>query len=156
MVNPFVEELKMMGKFFHTTVKVFEEKDSGFVPVEGIFTVTNHVAHTAQTIDWFVEGAFRPEGFRMEFEELEKEMKACNSFEEAMKWFDKSIDNACNVIGAKTEQEMFELLPEGIMGGVPKVGIISAMNDHTAHHRGALTVYARMLGKAPTMPYEDM
>jgi hypothetical protein len=28
--------------------------------------------------------------------------------------------------------------------------------DHTAHHRGALTVYSRLLGKVPKMPYADM
>ncbi len=112
MVNPMVEELKMTGKFFHTSVKVFEEKDSGFIPVEGTWSVAHQIAHTAQTIDWFVEGAFRPEGFRMEFEEMEKEMKACTSFEEALKWFDKSIDNACNVIGAKTEQKSVEPVTE--------------------------------------------
>jgi uncharacterized damage-inducible protein DinB len=25
--------------------------------------------------------------------------------------------------------------------------------EHTAHHRGALTVYSRLLGKVPPMPY---
>jgi uncharacterized damage-inducible protein DinB len=27
------------------------------------------------------------------------------------------------------------------------------MVEHTAHHRGALTVYSRKLGKVPPMPY---
>jgi len=27
------------------------------------------------------------------------------------------------------------------------------MVEHTAHHRGALTVYSRVLGKVPAMPY---
>jgi uncharacterized damage-inducible protein DinB len=27
------------------------------------------------------------------------------------------------------------------------------MVEHTAHHRGALTVYSRLLGKVPLMPY---
>ncbi len=29
-------------------------------------------------------------------------------------------------------------------------------SSHTAHHRGALAVYARLLGKVPAMPYMDM
>ncbi len=31
--------------------------------------------------------------------------------------------------------------------------MISAITDHTSHHRGALSVYARLLGKVPAMPY---
>ena len=42
-----------------------------------------------------------------------------------------------------------------ILGGAPRSAIIPAMADHTAHHRGALTVYARLCGKTPSMPYGD-
>jgi uncharacterized damage-inducible protein DinB len=42
------------------------------------------------------------------------------------------------------------------MGGLPRYAIVSALTDHTAHHRGALTVYARLLGLVPPMPYMDM
>jgi len=38
----------------------------------------------------------------------------------------------------------------------PRLVVIGAISDHTAHHRGALTVYARLLGKEPKMPYMDM
>ena len=48
-------------------------------------------------------------------------------------------------------------LPEGpIMGGLPRMAIFGAITDHTAHHRGALTVYARLQGVVPPMPYGDM
>ena len=40
-----------------------------------------------------------------------------------------------------------------IMGGAPRMAVISAITDHTAHHRGALTVYARMNTIVPPMPY---
>jgi uncharacterized damage-inducible protein DinB len=39
------------------------------------------------------------------------------------------------------------------MGGQPITDIVWAMVEHTAHHRGALTVYSRELGKVPVMPY---
>jgi len=39
------------------------------------------------------------------------------------------------------------------MGGRPLFEIIGAMVEHTAHHRGALAVYTRLLGKVPPMPY---
>jgi uncharacterized damage-inducible protein DinB len=42
------------------------------------------------------------------------------------------------------------------MGGQPRHSIIGALIDHTAHHRGALTVYARLLSKVPPMPYGEM
>jgi uncharacterized damage-inducible protein DinB len=41
------------------------------------------------------------------------------------------------------------------MGGLPRHSVVSALMDHTAHHRGALTVYARLLGKVSPMPYMD-
>ena len=35
------------------------------------------------------------------------------------------------------------------------MAIFSGITDHTAHHRGALTVYARVQGIVPPMPYMD-
>ena len=37
----------------------------------------------------------------------------------------------------------------------PVVAIVGGIEDHTAHHRGALTVYARLLDRVPPMPYMD-
>ena len=39
------------------------------------------------------------------------------------------------------------------MGGQPIGDIVWSIVEHTAHHRGALTVYSRLLGKVPIMPY---
>jgi uncharacterized damage-inducible protein DinB len=39
------------------------------------------------------------------------------------------------------------------MGGMPIYSIVSALVDHTAHHRGALTTYARANGIVPADPY---
>jgi uncharacterized damage-inducible protein DinB len=39
------------------------------------------------------------------------------------------------------------------MGGLSRMAIFSAITDHTAHHRGALTVYARLNKLVPPMPY---
>ena len=43
-----------------------------------------------------------------------------------------------------------------IMTGAPKMSVVGGIVDHTAHHRGALAVYARLLGKEPKMPYANM
>ena len=36
---------------------------------------------------------------------------------------------------------------------VVAAAVINGITDHSAHHRGALAVYARLLGKEPAMPY---
>jgi uncharacterized damage-inducible protein DinB len=40
-----------------------------------------------------------------------------------------------------------------VMAGQPIGNIVWGMVEHTAHHRGALSVYSRLLGKTPPMPY---
>ena len=42
------------------------------------------------------------------------------------------------------------------MGGAPRFAIAGAITDHTAHHRGALTVYARLNQMTPPDPCCDM
>jgi uncharacterized damage-inducible protein DinB len=122
-----------------------------------MFTAAGQIAHVAQTIDWFVAGAFAPEGFSMDFEAMDKAVRACTSIEEARAQFEKAVANAHAVIEAHTEEEWMGPLPPGpIMGGQPRMAIFGAINDHTAHHRGALTVYARLLGRVPPMPYMEM
>ena len=52
---------------FQRSTGSLTEEDSSFTPVEGTFTVAGQVAHVGQTIDWFIEVAFRPDGFAMDF-----------------------------------------------------------------------------------------
>jgi len=60
------------------------------------------------------------------------------------------------VLDAQTSEQMMLPIAEGpIMGGEPRATIVAAIAEHTAHHRGSLAVYARMLGYAPPMPYAD-
>ena len=64
---------------------------------------------------------------------------------------------AGQVVDAHGDQEWMAPLPEGpIMGGQPRIAIFEGLYDHTAHHRGALSVYSRLLGKVPAMPYMEM
>ena len=41
------------------------------------------------------------------------------------------------------------------MVGMPRFGIAPSIVEHTAHHRGALTVYSRTLGLTSAMPYME-
>jgi uncharacterized damage-inducible protein DinB len=144
-------------EFFDRSTRELTEADSGFAPKEGMFTAAQQVAHVAQTFEWFVGGAFAPEGFSMDWEGMEKQVRAATSLAEARAWLDRAVASTKASIDAHTEEEWAAPLPDGpIMGGMPRYLVLGSLNDHTAHHRGALTVYARLLGKVPPMPYMEM
>jgi uncharacterized damage-inducible protein DinB len=148
-----VQEIKSAQRFFKTTLSVFEPDDAGFAPSPELYTVAGHVAHAADTVDWFIEGAFG-EGWDMEFDALIAKAKDVTSLEEATEWLDRSFANAIAVVGAASDQELTEPIPDTkIMGGAPRLAVVSGIVDHTAHHRGSLAVYARLIGKEPPMPY---
>jgi len=146
-----------MKEYFDRSTRALSEEDSGFAPKEDLFTVAAMVAHVAQTVDWFVQGAFAEGGFSMDFENMDKQVRGVTSLAAARAWFDKACADANACIAAKSEAEWGAPMAEGpIMGGLPRFFIFGALTDHTAHHRGALTVYARLLGKTPPMPYMEM
>ena len=149
----YVMELQMTQKFFNTTISAFDENDSGYAAKPELFTVANHVAHVAQTIHWFIEGAFG-KGWDMDFEAGEKKNRAVTSLTAAKQQLDEAFDAVVKAIGEASDQVLCEPIPDKqIMEGAPRCSIASAITDHTAHHRGALSVYARMLDKEPPMPY---
>ena len=149
-----IAELTNAHEFFNRSTGSLTEAHSGYAPAEGMMTAAQQVAHAAQTIEWFVEGAFRPEGFDMDFEGHAKVFMAVDSLTAARAWFEKAVAGAKAVLAGKSDAELMAPLPAGpIMGGAPRMAVISAITDHTAHHRGALTVYARMNKIVPPMPY---
>ena len=153
MKDGLIAQLEMVRAFFRNSTACLEEKDSAFAPHEGMLTVAGQIAHTAQTIDWFMEGGFGS-GFDMNFEGHMAESNAVTSLGAAVDRFEDSVAKAKAVVGAKSNEELLAPIPEGpIMGGAPRMAVIPGLADHTAHHRGALTVYARALGKIPAMPY---
>ncbi len=148
-----VKELESTQKFFNTTLSVFEPDDAGFAPYPELYTVAGHVAHTADTIEWFIEGGLGA-GWDMEFEASIAKAKAVTSLQEAVEWLDRSFVNAKAVVGEASDQVLFESIPDTrIMEGAPRMAVVSGIVDHTAHHRGSLAVYARLIGKEPPMPY---
>ena len=151
-----VQELRAAQENLERSSRCLEEGDSGFVPTEGVMTAAQQVAHIAQTIDWFLEGVFRPEGFDMNFEKHAEEIAGVTSLAAAREWVDRSFDAAVQAVESRTPEEMAEPIAEGpIMGGAPRFAFVGAVVDHTAHHRGALTIYSRILGKTPAMPYME-
>ena len=153
MAQGFTQDLRQTLKFFNTTISVFEEADSGYAAQPEMFTVAGQVAHTAATVDGFVEGAFG-KGWDMNFEAHLAETNAVARLSDAKELLEKAFANVAEVIGGASDEDLCAPIPDKqVMDGAPRCAIVSAITDHTAHHRGALSVYARLLGKEPSMPY---
>jgi len=150
----FASQLAASREFIERSTRILDEADSEFRPREGMMTVAQQVAHAAQTLDWFIEGASRPEGFDLDFAKHARELERVTSLTAARRMLETAYANAIGFIRSRSPKELSAPLPAGpIMGGQPVSDIVWAMVEHTAHHRGALTVYSRMLGKTPPMPY---
>ncbi len=148
-----VAELEATLKFFKTTLSVFDSDDEGFAPDPALYTVAGQVAHTAGTVDWFIEGGFG-EGWEMDFEADIAKAKAVTSLDDAVAWLERAFANAIEVVGGASDEELFTPIADTrIMDGAPRMAVVSGIVDHTAHHRGSLAVYARLIGKVPLMPY---
>ena len=149
-----IAQIETAHRFFRKTISCFAEEDSSFSPQDGMYTIAAQVEHTAGTIDWFIDGMFNPDGFSLEFERHIAEARSCRSFEAAVAHLDKSLEDTRTALGPRSDEELTELLPaNSIFGAVPRLSVVGGLMDHTAHHRGALAVYARLIGKEPEMPY---
>ena len=154
--SELINDLNMSEQFFERSTRCLTEEQSTFRPAEGIWTAAQQMAHVAQTIDWFIEGASRPEGFDLDFDKHTAAIQDVTSLAEARKWVAQAYANARKFFEGKSDKELLRPLPEGpVMGGVPILGVVGAIMDHSAHHRGALTIYSRMAGKTPIMPYAE-
>jgi uncharacterized damage-inducible protein DinB len=152
--NGFANQMLASKAFFQRSTGVLDEADSEFRPREGMMTVAQQIAHTAQTLDWFIEGASRPEGFDLDFEKHARATAGVTSLAAARKKLETAYANVIDFIRSRGAEGLAQPLPPGpVMGGQPVSEIVWAMIEHSAHHRGALTVYSRLLGKVPPMPY---
>src|SRR4051794_39221669 len=100
-----VAELSAAAEYFNRSTRNLTEAHSTFKPAPDMMSAAQQVAHAAQTIDWFVQGAFRPEGFDVNFEEHMKELEKCVSLEAARAWFQKAIDTAKGMVASKSDEE---------------------------------------------------
>lgn len=149
-----MSELESTERYFDKSTETLTEEDSGFTPKEGMMTVVQQVAHVAHTVEWFVEGATRPEGFDMDFPAHREVISQVSSLQAAREWVQRAFRAAREMVDRESAEELSRPLPEGmVMGGQPRDSIVGAIVDHTAHHRGSLAVYARLLGHEPEMPY---
>ena len=63
-----IEDLTVTHERFKRSTHNLTGEVSRFTPAARAMSAAQHVAHAARVIDWFIEGAFRPEGFDMNFE----------------------------------------------------------------------------------------
>jgi len=154
LLYDFANQLIASKDFFDRSTRVLEEPDSNFRPQPDMMTAAQQVAHAAQTLEWFIEGASRPEGFDLDFAAHAAALERVTSLAAARQALDKAYANAIQFLRSRSAGELAKPLPAGpVMGGQPVSDVVWAMVEHTAHHRGALTVYSRQLGKVPPMPY---
>jgi uncharacterized damage-inducible protein DinB len=157
MKEGLIKELEIQQTFLLNTINCLAEENSDFRPKEKMYTVAQHVGHAAETIDWFIEGAFGDKGFDMNFENYEERMKEkYNSFDDSVKLLKDATARGIETIKNASDAELMAPITGEIMKGAPSLAVVGAITDHTAHHRGALSVYARLLDKTPKMPYEGM
>ena len=148
-----LNQLKASKVYLDRATEVLTDVDSSLCPTDGMMTAAQQIAHIAYTVEWFLEGAFG-EGFDMNFEESSKIIQKVSSLTEAREWCSRAYTQALETIEGKSDEELNALTPEDcIMGAIPIHVALSGIIEHTAHHRGVLSVYARLLGKVPLMPY---
>jgi len=156
MKEGLIKELEIQEKFLLNTIECMSEENSDFRPKEEMYTVAQHIGHAAETIDWFMEGAFG-KGFEMNFDNYEQRMKEkYNSFDDSVNLLKEATARGIEIIKNASDAELMAPISGEIMNGAPKLSVVGGITDHSAHHRGALSVYARLLGKTPKMPYEGM
>ena len=148
-------EIETTRHFFHRSTRCLSEADSGFRATPETMTAAQHVAHTAQTIDWLREGMF-DDRWDMDFEKGAAAVQAFTSLTAARAELDAAWGRLGARVEASSEEELGSQLADNpILGVRPRHSCIKALVDHTGHHRGALAVYARLAGKVPEMPYGD-
>lgn len=148
------ETLGHSHRFFRRSTSVLGDEHADFAPREGMLTVKEHVAHVGHTLDWFLD-ALETGEYDMDFESQAREVAAVESLVAAFAWVDRAFGRVADYLAAATAESLAEMQPENPIINGPKGSVFAVLVEHTAHHRGALTVYARLQGLVPPMPYME-
>lgn len=154
--DELLDQVKDSIEFLERSASCLTEDDATFKPTEDSMTVAQQLAHIGHTVDWFLQGVFG-EGFDLDFEAHAKVILGHDKLAPAMQLARDAHGRLSERLRKATPEELEGPIPPGpIMGGLPRRWVIYALLDHTAHHRGALTVYSRLRGHTPKMPYMEM
>lgn len=145
--------LQSERSFLMKIVAGFKPEEGDFAPVEGMMSVAQQIRHIADTVNWFRRGAFEGE-FNMDFTALEARLREEVALEEAVAELNAAYDGYDAFLRTLESNALGEpMAMNPILGAAPRSAAITAQADHTAHHRGALTVYLRLLGRKPEVIY---
>lgn len=152
----FVNELKASLEFFNRSTSCLTEEHASFAPTKDVMTTCQQIAHVGQTIDWFMVGIMG-DGFDMDFEAHLTSVRKITSMAAAREWLNKSFANAIKIASNTSMEDLAVPMPANspIFANTPRYVAFPSIVEHTAHHRGALTIYARLLGLTPAMPYME-
>lgn len=141
-------------RYLMNILQAFPPDQGGFSPAPGMMTAAQQVHHLARTVRWFAAGAFGT-GFDMDFEKMEADNRADIAWDEAMRRIDTAYADFTAFLETLDAAELDAAMPANPIfpEGTPRSAVILAQGDHTAHHRGALSVYLRLLGVVPPMVY---
>lgn len=155
--HPAVSILDTMQKMFNRTVSVLDDADSAFMPAEGMYNTAQQLRHTWMTLDWFTDASHNAGAFDLDFEEHERKVREAGSVEREKAEFDAAVQRAREHFGGLTAEQLQQHMPDNpVFVDTPVFDLVGAIADHTSHHRGSLAVYARLRGKQPPMPYDDL
>lgn len=175
--HAIINQVNKHKEFFNRTISCFSEEDAGFQPRQDMLSVVGHINHVTAGMELMLSGIFK-EFKRFQGRQYVSKRPGSNWSEWNMEWTktsnqdprqeDRSLSTARKAFNETMDivQEVFvNLSAEELMKpfsanpmrlvmpwAVLQVGIF----DHTAHHRGALSSYARLCGKEPKIPYFEM
>jgi uncharacterized damage-inducible protein DinB len=148
-----LEAIEETRRYFDRTSRCLGEADSGLRATPETRTVAQQVAHTAQVIDWFREGAFE-DRWNLDIPALDAETALATSLTAAREELAAAWKRLAEQVEAAGDAGLAAPMQDNpILGSRPRHTMVQAIVDHTAHHRGALAVYARLAGRTPEMPY---
>lgn len=142
-------------KYLSNILKGFVPQHGDFCPCPGMMTTAQQINHIAQTVAWFREGAFG-KGFNLDFEKIEDANPRTVTLTDALAELERQYTSYISFLEGLSDTDLQTPMPENpIFGTAPKLTVLATQSDHTAHHRGALCVYLRLLGIVPAMVYQD-
>jgi uncharacterized damage-inducible protein DinB len=151
--QPHVMMMEIERKHLFNILNDFTPEQGDFRPVEGMMTAAQLIRHIARAIKWFREGGFG-DGFDMDFEKWAADDSKPVSLADAKDELNRTYDDFIEFLKGKDMGDLMQpMVTNEIFGDSPRIAVLHANQDHTAHHRGALTVYLRLLGKTPTLVY---
>lgn len=149
------ESVRREYKYLCNIVSGFKPEHADFAPCPGMMTVAQQINHIAQTVYWFREGAFGG-GFDLDFGKMEAANRRQMTLSEALGELETQYTDYAAFLETLSETDLNAPMPDNpLFGAAPRHAALAAQCDHTAHHRGALSVYLRLLGIVPVMVYQE-